>query len=596
MRARRRKDYRLEPVLERLIGKPDTLVVNMLDGDGNIERSFDFSPYAARPVMAAEIALAFRQHHADKSPETRAGAFLRLRVWFSFLDAYSVPIAAMRDVDGDVLGAYIFWLDRKPWSKGTRYTTWSALKQLVAWLKRHRSERVQPDLEIPFNAFPRKNASARPREAIGRVEMEAVLAAARKDIEESWSTFQTGQTLLSKVDRRAVARERNLGRLDLDDLGVMLAVIVEHYGGVVPPQSVTLQRGTGLWRLHFASLDHGGNQKLGSYLHTLPETIVPYMIAIGAQSYANPEALRQLRRECMSEHLLLDGREVMTWSKGRSNLEQRRSFLRDKSFSVPNLIDRVLAMTAPLLRHAPANDRDRLFLAACISGRRSIGLIPDYLVGDHVRVFVQRHSLVDGTGRPLALTMAALRASGLTLAHEALGHDILKTQVLANHATPDTTQRYVDRPIVRRAQEREIGRLQARFVDLVRGAAGTDGHSADADSQTIDGRHATAAGFICKDPLAGVGEGQKPGRLCTAWLGCFTCPNAVIPLDSDVLARLLSTRAALVAARAVLAPERWRLLYAPKLEILDNDILPRFPPELHLAASGKSIPALPPIE
>jgi len=43
-----------------LIGKPGTLVVNMLDGDGKLERSFDFSAYAARPVMAAEIALAFR--------------------------------------------------------------------------------------------------------------------------------------------------------------------------------------------------------------------------------------------------------------------------------------------------------------------------------------------------------------------------------------------------------------------------------------------------------------------------------------------------------------------------------------------------------
>jgi hypothetical protein len=297
----------------------------------------------------------------------------------------------------------------------------------------------------------------------------------------------------------------------------------------------------------------------------------------------------------MSKHLLLDNREVMTWSKGRSNREQRRSFLRDKSFSVPNLVERVLAMTAPLLHHAPEKERDRLFLAACISGRRSIGLIPDYLVGDHVRLFVQRQCLVDEMGRPLALTMAALRASGLTLAHEALGHDILKTQALANHATPDTTQRYVDRPIIRKAQEREIGRLQARFVDLVRGSA-VDRQSADADTRTIDARCATAAGFICSDPLAGVGEGQKPGQLCTAWLGCFTCPNAVIPLDPDVLARLLSTRAALVAARVVLAPERWRLLYAPKLEILDNDILPRFPSELHLAASGRSTPALPPIE
>jgi len=48
----RRKNYRLVPTPERLIGEPDSLIVNMLDGDGKLERSFDFSAYAARPVMA----------------------------------------------------------------------------------------------------------------------------------------------------------------------------------------------------------------------------------------------------------------------------------------------------------------------------------------------------------------------------------------------------------------------------------------------------------------------------------------------------------------------------------------------------------------
>jgi len=494
-----------------------------------------------------------------------------------------------------VLRAYIAWLDRTEWSKGTRYGTWSVLKQLVAWLKRNRSERMQPDLEIPFNAFPRKNAATRPRGVLTRAEMEKVLAAARRDIEESWGSFTTGQKLVSAIDRAAVAAERDLGQLDLDNLGVLLAVIAMRFGGVVPSQRVTLRKGSGLWRIHFAALKHGGNRQLAKYLHAIPETLVPYMIAIGAQSYANPEALRHLPRDCMSEHLLLDGRVVVTWSKGRASREQRRSFLRDKSLSVPNLIDRVLAMTAPLVPYTPARDRDRLFLVDNMNGRRSVKLIPDNVVQAQVRRFVQRHGLVDEAGAPIALTMATLRTSGLTLAHEALGHDILKTQALANHATPDTTQRYVDRPIVRRTQERAIGQLQARFVDLVRGAAG-DVDSIDVDRQTIDTRYATAAGFICSDPLAGVGEGQKPGQLCTAWLGCFTCPNAVIPLDPDVLARLLATRAALVAAQAEVAAERWRLLYAPKLEILDNDILPRFGPELHIAASGRPTPAVPPIE
>src|SRR3546814_7626517 len=104
-------------------------------------------------------------------------------------------------------------------------------------------------------------------------------------------------------------------------------------------------------------------------------------------------------------------------------------------------------------------------------------------------------------------SLAALRASGLTLAHERLGHDILKTQALANHATPDTTQRYVDRPRVRKAQAMAIGKLQARFVEVVRGDAETPPET----EALPDLSNATAAGFICRDPVAGVAEGPRKG-------------------------------------------------------------------------------------
>jgi hypothetical protein len=134
------------------------------------------------------------------------------------------------------------------------------------------------------------------------------------------------------------------------------------------------------------------------------------------------------------------------------------------------LIEQVLAMTAALIPHARPEDRDRLFLIDNMNSSRIVGVIPNYLVSAHVRRFVKRHDLRDDLGRPLQLSIAALRASGLTLAHERLGHDILKTQALANHATPDTTQRYVDRPLVRQAQAIAVGALQARFVEIVRGS------------------------------------------------------------------------------------------------------------------------------
>ena len=588
----RRKDYRVEPSPEPLVGNPGALVVNIVDAEGKLERSFDFSVFTERPAMAAELALAFRHHYAVKQPANRINAYSAIKLWLAFVAEHDPSIMAVRDVETNTLHAYIVWLGTKPWSKGTRYSRWSMVKQLIAWLGRNRPDLVNPELEIPFNAFPRKNADARQRKALSRDEMERVLAAARAEITEAWGQFEEGRAALARTDRAAIAAEPDLARLDLDNLGVMLAVIDDRFGGVPPKAIDMLRKGAVLWRLQNAIVHKGGIAAVAARLFALPETIVAYMIAIGAQTYANPDALRLLQRDCMSEHVLLDGRVIVRWHKGRSSREQRRSFLKDKTFSVPTLIDQVLALTERLVPHAQPRERTSLFLTGMVSASRAIGVIPHYMATKLTRRFVARHGLVDDAGRPLDLTLAMLRATGLTLAHERLGHDILKTQALANHATPDTTQRYVDRPRVRRAQAAAIGRLQARFVEMVRASE----EPSVAHEQIIIASHATAAGFSCRDPFAGVAENQRKGEMCTAWLGCFTCPNAVIPLDEDVLVRLLSTRAALTAARGAMASERWRQLYAPKLEILEHDILPRFPEMMRAAVAGIPLALLPPIE
>jgi hypothetical protein len=124
---RRRKDYQVAPSPEPLIGNPGALVVNLIGTDGALERSFDFGLFDSRPMMAAELALAFRHHHADKGPKTRLNTYRRLLLWFGFLAEHHGSITAMRDVDTAVLRSFIAWLDAKPWTKGTRHEAWSCI-------------------------------------------------------------------------------------------------------------------------------------------------------------------------------------------------------------------------------------------------------------------------------------------------------------------------------------------------------------------------------------------------------------------------------------------------------------------------------------
>jgi carbonic anhydrase len=57
-------------------------------------------------------------------------------------------------------------------------------------------------------------------------------------------------------------------------------------------------------------------------------------------SLANLMTFRWVAERVGRNALALHGRTVITWMKGRSNRPQRRRFLRDKRFSVPNLIHR----------------------------------------------------------------------------------------------------------------------------------------------------------------------------------------------------------------------------------------------------------------
>ena len=186
---RRRKDYRVTKPPECLLGQPGDLNVNFLDAIGVLAQCFDFSIYARRPLMAAELAFAFRNHLANKSEVTRTGSFTcGVRNWFRFLDAHArsglVP-TSMAEVDTSTLNAFIAWLNRRPISKGTRHVVWSSFKPLVAWLQRHRPDLVHRKLELPYNPFPRKNADTQARETLSKAELAAVLAAARTDIDAS---------------------------------------------------------------------------------------------------------------------------------------------------------------------------------------------------------------------------------------------------------------------------------------------------------------------------------------------------------------------------------------------------------------------------
>ena len=217
---------------------------------------------------------------------------------------------------------------------------------------------------------------------------------------------------------------------------------------------------------------------------------------------------------------------------------------------------------------APAALRDRLFIYKSVRG---VAALSSTAVKSMLKAFCQRHGL-----QPFSL--ASIRPGVLTSFYRASG-DLRRVGAVANHANLATTVRYVHTPEVQAQNQTRIAGLQSAFMGHIQqhGSRAPKASTTTGKSIAVPGGQLVSMfGFDCRDPLSGTAPGSHRGELCTHFMGCFTCPNAIITAEPSTLARLLQTRDHLRAAATKLHPARWQAFYAPQLRILEEDILPRF--------------------
>ncbi len=145
---------------------------------------------------------------------------------------------------------------------------------------------------------------------------------------------------------------------------------------------------------------------------------------------------------------------------------------------------------------------------------------------------------------------------------------------MANHRALATTVRYVQGPEVEREHHRRIAALQAAFLGQIRSptrrARRVESSIAPSPPPpTPSVASVSMFGFDCKDPLAGIAPGTHRGELCSHFLGCFTCPNAIISPD-PASSRASCRRASTAGGSLEVHPARFEALYAPLLRILEE--------------------------
>lgn len=547
----------------------------------------DFSSLPLPRAVSCALAEAFWSHAGARAVPTVRTYWHHLRIFARFV-VKTRAVQDLSDLGTDLLLRYIEWLnkqhsdDGEPWSKGTRYSTYTTLRTMLQWLLRCRPG-VLVDIEFPVNPFPWKNRDVRRVDKLSAQDLKAILKACERDITDS-------RALRHEADKEIAVSRANATDSIRTSRGDLLRFIDEHYGGIMPSWTVIHSRGH--CPLQQALIRHGYSRRVERCLYPCAEGLFAYYLAILIQSAGNPEPLADLTVDCLQSIPLLDDRELLVWKKARAGAPQRRSFRSTDPFEPPALIREIMQWTRRLRPHASESDRSRLFLYKGQGGVRALSFSMIQLL---YPAFVARHQLP-------AFTFATIRPSVLTAFYRASG-DLRQVKAIANHAHLSTTVGYVEGAEVEVQNRMRIAALQSAFVGHIRHPQlhkRVDGvrhrRLPASPPRLAPGRGAVVSmfGFNCKDAFSGVAPGTRRGELCTNFLGCFTCPNAVITADAPSIARLLQARDHLRAASGYMHPARWQVIYASQLLILEEDILTRFSAR-ELAAAEPLRGTLPPL-
>ena len=538
----------------------------------------DFSSLSLPDDVRRALAQAFWSHVGVRSARSIRTQWTSI-LTFNRFATESGAIASLPDLGRVILVRYIEWLnlqrcaDGRPWTLSTRAAAYGSLSRLLQWLERCRPDLVDT-IEFPYSPFPGRGRNSLPRVTPSAGELRAIFHACEAEIAKM------------RAARDAAAVQRVTVDCTPGSLGWLLDQVDRRFSGIMP-SALELER-PGNHALKLALQRSGGARQIEPLLYPRAVSLLPYYLAILVHAAGNPEPIAELDRDCLQALPLLTDRETLVWFKARAGRIQRRTFGIANAFEPPALVRDILAWNERLRRLAPPEQCNRLFL---FKGLRSVNAMSTITVHHLLNAFCERHGLPK-------FALASIRPAVLSSFYRVSG-DLLRTKAVANHASLATTVRYVETPAVQMQNRSRIAAVQDAFIGHIESRQARDGAMPVDDTRphvsVPPGRVVSMFGFDCDDPLDGVAHGTRRGELCTSFMGCFTCPNAIIASDPATVARLLQARDHLRGAAATLHPARWQAFYAPQLRILEEDILPRF--GMRELAAGQllvaRLPALP---
>ena len=184
-------------------------------------------------------------------------------------------------------------------------------------------------------------------------------------------------------------------------------------------------------------------------------------------------------------------------------------------------------------------------------------------------VLVKKYSLTSDNGEPLRINFMKIRKTFTNKIWEISGGDPFITAALAGNTPSVLNDSYLEPPPDAEKKWALMGEIRNRELSKTQAIIATD-------------KTPIAS---CADPINGH-RAPKNGTYCVDFIKCFQCRSFVITTDD--LYRLFSFYWLLIRERGRINTKKWKSLYRKIIDIIDNQISPKFDIKTVTAMKTKS--------
>ena len=509
---------------------------------------YDFSIFKDTALVRL-FAKAFQNRYAQFAKSARYPVYMHLKVFFNFFNEKyeSKPTS----ISSRMMADFAIWLDNKNnFSLKTKYRYYNNLEVILKEVFKITNSPIKT-FNLQACPFRDVHSETTPKTKLTEEQISKLLKICYQKIDESINDFRLGKEFIknsAKIDSLDVS---------IKEIKYLIPYFYQKYGYLPSAQKPFM---TNKEAQYVCEL--GGVDKFNKYLNPTVDSLLPFYIVLIIELAGNPEAIRDMKIDCIAKDLIFEDRAVINWNKPRANKIQSRNTFKKKKYGAYQIIELLKEFTSLIREKASEEDGEYLFISRISLGKKQISKLSNT---NKVLMKFKENNALD-----FNFNLEDLRASVLTLLYKKR-KDVVAVSKIANHANLNTTLSYIVDQETKKQNQYYLAEKQDNIIGFFT-------KKEEVPLNKIILENSESIGFTCKNPI-------KEENVCINWMAELTNPNLVIPNNHLYLAKILKLKTHIEEYRDYITKERFELLYGSVLETINIDILPKFSKKTLLEAN-----------